>query len=188
MAKRLLSFTCAECGDELPISECVVVSGKRYCKRCAPVRQSESDAYKKIGEIVDQKLNHDEEMIGFTLTQISKLKAANKWKFTGILKALEYAYGPLNDFKDPIEKGYSIRWIAEYFYPIARQQWEDEQRIKKLPQNILNLAYLDAKDVHVKESEILKREEIDRERIKTRIYGPTINLDDLDDSEPVEEE
>lgn len=183
MGKRLLSFICAECGEELPINECVVISGKRYCKKCSPARESEANAYTEISDFVYKLVDEDKDAIVFVLSQLSALKKKYDWKYTGILRTLKYAYGPLNDFKEPIEKGYSIKWIVEYFYPIARKQFEEEQKIKHLPAEILKQAYLPATNVYVKESEILKREEIERERIKTRIYGPSMDLDDLDDTE-----
>ena len=124
----------------------------------------------------------------FWCKQVKTMKDENGWKTESILAVLQYIFEIL-EHPPILQPEYGIKGLVEAYYYPAKKYYEQIYALKKTPDEVIQeILLMPPKEIVLKRSDMIKKEEKFLEKKKDLTYGPALDMDDIIDDEEFYEE
>ena len=111
------------------------------------------------------------------------MKDENGWKTESILAVLQYIFEIL-EHPPILQPEYGIKGLVEAYYYPAKKYYEQVFALKKTPDEVIQeILLMPPKEIVLKRSDLIKKEEKFLEKKKDLTYGPALDMDDIVDDE-----
>ena len=173
---------CQKCGNKYPREIISQINGKNYCPTCSSLVLKESERNKELNSLLYEIVGEDKQ--GMTLLSINIHRAIDKEEFTlaGAIYTLKYI--KMMGLWDSITPTNTYFMILKY-YKSARDYWIELKHLKDSYSDayIQSLKDKPVTEVTVNRSDINRDDKKFIEAQRILIYGPEINLDDIEDDD-----
>lgn len=167
------------------------IDAKNYCHSCGEElqkkRQKEIEKNKELNAYL-LNLAGDKDLMPLWGKQVKTMKDENGWKTESILAVLQYIFEIL-EHPPILQPEYGIKGLVEAYYYPAKKYYEQVYALKKTPDEVIQeILLMPPKEIVLKRSDLIKKEEKFLEKKKDLTYGPALDMDDIIDDEEFYEE
>ena len=182
---------CCVCQKSFSLDFIYTIDAKNYCHSCGEElqkkRQKEIEKNKELNAYL-VKLAGDKDLMPFWGKQVKSMKDENGWRTESILAVLQYIFEIL-EHPPILQPEYGIRGLVEAYYYPAKKYYEQVFALKKTPDEVIQeILLMPPKEIVLKRSDLIKKEEKFLEKKKDLTYGPALDMDDIIDDEEFYEE
>ena len=183
---------CCICGSFFPADLIYTIDAKNYCHNCGEdikaKREKEIRKNKELNDYLYMLANQDKDLMPFFCKQVKSMKDENQWKAESILAVLKYIFEIMED-TPTFDPEFGIRGLVEAFYYPAKKYYEQVFALRKTPEELIQeILLMPPKEITMRRSDIIKRDEHFLEKKKNLTYGPELDMDDIEDDEEEDEE
>lgn len=173
---------CVICGMYYPTETMEVISGKKYCKKCAEEPLKEAKYYKElcayISNIFGGAKNCNMPLI---TSQIKRLKKENEEMTTrGMLTTLQYIFEIL-ELSDNIDPNFGIVNLLTRYYWEAKQYYIKKVEIKHANKEIMDVIIEEPEPIILKRSDLIKRQEAEDKKKDERENRILLDANTIED-------
>ena len=177
---------CCVCGKMFPSDLIYTIDAKNYCHSCGgelqKKRQKEIDKNKELNAYL-YELAGDRDLMPFWCKQVKAMKDENGWRTESILATLKYIF-EITEHPPILNPEFGIKGLVEAYYYPAKKYYEEVFALKRTPDEVIQeILLMPPKEIVLKRSDLLKKEEKFLEKKKDLTYGPALDMDDIIDDE-----
>lgn len=192
MVKTATRRKCCICQKMFTYDMIYTIEGKNYCHPCGDeFKAKELKEIKKNKELNDylyRLAGQDRDLMPLLGRQAKTLKEEHSWRTESILATLRYAF----DICDPpaiFRPEFGIKNLVEAYYYPAKKYYEKVFELRKTPDEVIQeILLMPPKEIVLKRSALMKKDEVFSEKKKNLTYGPVLDMDDIIDDEEFYEE
>ena len=182
---------CSVCQKIFTSDFIYTIDAKNYCHSCGEElqkkRQKEIEKNKELNAYL-LNLAGDKDLMPLWGKQVKTMKEENGWKTESILAVLQYIFEIL-EHPPILQPEYGIKGLVEAYYYPAKKYYEQVYALKKTPDEVIQeILLMPPKEIVLKRSDLIKKEEKFLEKKKDLTYGPALDMDDIIDDEEFYEE
>lgn len=164
-----------------------LIDGRNYCRTCGgdlyKQRKKEIKVNTEMNDYLFWICGGDKDLMPFLCRQVRNMKDENGWKTESILAVLKYIF-EITDDPPELRPEYGIRYLVESNFYEAKKYFTEVYRLKKTPEErITEIINMPPREIVLKRSEIIKREKQSLEKKKDLVYGPEMDMDDIEEIE-----
>ena len=173
---------CSICGISFPSETISLVRGKNYCEKCLKEKNKETEDLVKLRDKIKTYLSPKDSEWPLIAKQIKQFKEEYHFKYTGMEKTLDYIFVYCEDEKDfEYNNEYGIAFLP-YWYNKASKYFEKVWELKKINFDDIEMALnIPGINITLKRSELEKKDEEYKEKIKKIEHNELLSLDSVED-------